>query len=130
MVLAMGGAFFAGAGSYPAVIRQSSGSCRECIFCSGPGSHPAVIRQSSHILSTAILSRAMVLSRDLRVSGNHLGDLTVAQSICRDLDMGECESRPDLVKRVVKAVQKRKWHTVSEAVLCVAEAVANMNLRR
>ena len=69
-------------------------------------------------------------SEDLRVSGNHLGDLTVAPSICRDLGMGECESRLDLVKRVVKAVQKRKWHTVSEAVLCVAEAVANMNLRR
>ena len=92
MVLSMGGAFFAGAGSYPAVIRQVPGMH----FCSGPGSHPAVIRQS----------------------------------ICRDLDMGECESSPDLVKRVVKAVQKRKWHTVSEAVLCVAEAVANMNLRR
>ena len=50
----------------PAVTRQSSGShpagagnaflqrARQ-----SPGSHPAVIRQSSHILSTAILSRAM-----------------------------------------------------------------------
>ena len=89
-----------------------------CIFCRGrqlPGSHPAVIRQvpGMHFCSGP---------------GSH--PAVIRQSICRDLDMGECESRPDLVKRVVKAVQKRKWHTVSEAVLCVAEAVANMNLRR